>query len=245
MNDCQYVLSNVHGYLHSFNQLLGDWDSENETLVVTGNIINYGHNSFLVCKRLIELKQMYPDKVVFLKGKHEIFFETFYRNPSFYYEKFLEEGGLSTLLSFEGEGVSYEEMNDRYYMLNAVLPDIDFMELFGYLISASDSFETESSVYFSYNKNLLDLSESGFSFDKKKMFLTTDEDPRFKVHYLNHYLPEYLSRNNSFSYGDLSLFKNNYVLLGKEPAGLTEASSYGHHISNGIVIETTQVFAQD
>lgn len=245
MNDCQYVISNIHGYLHSFNELLGDWDQENETLVVAGNIINYGHNSFLVCKKLIELKQTYPDRVVFLRGKHEVFFEDFYRNPSFYYDKFLESGGLSTLLSFEEHGLTYEELNDRYYMLNAILPDTDFIELFGYLISAKDIYETENSIYFSHNTNLLDLSESLFFSQKKKLFLTEDEDARFKTHYLNHYLPEQIARSNNFQGGDLNLFKDNYVLLGKEPAGWAEAFSFGHHIVNGDIVETTQVVAQN
>ena len=54
----QYVLSNIHGYLQTFNQLIEDWNEEEETLIISGNIIDYGHNSFLVCKKLLELKDL-------------------------------------------------------------------------------------------------------------------------------------------------------------------------------------------
>lgn len=243
--DSQFVISNIHGYLRSLDSLLGEWEPEEETLIIAGNVIDYGHNSFLVCRRLLELERAYPGRVIFLKGKHESFFEQFEKNPAILYPRYLEEGGLATIRSFSESGVTYEEMNDRYYMMDTVIPEIDFSYLHAYLMRTLERYETPSSVFLSHEGTLLDGIIPFGGMDSRKIFMASDEDPRFKLHYLNHYLPERLVREGKLQMGDLHLFMNRYVLLGKDPVGWQDAYLWGHHIQNGIVTELSQVPAEE
>lgn len=66
-----FVFSDVHGCLVEMDELLTHWDKERETLIFLGDMIDRGKDSFGVVKRLMELKQKYPNKVIVLKGNHD------------------------------------------------------------------------------------------------------------------------------------------------------------------------------
>mgnify|MGYP001232320723 CR=1 FL=1 len=241
----QYVLSNIHGYLQTFNQLIEDWHEEEETLIISGNVIDYGHNSFLVCKRLLELKEAFPETVIFLKGKHEILLNEFRKNPYDCYDNFIENGGLPTLLSFYQGGLTYEEMYNKYFLIEAILPEIDFSDLDRYLEQSQPNYETPHSIFPSELESLTSLSDYYGDDDFRTIFIKSDEDARFKLHHLNNQLEEKITIQFNSIREDTVFYQSRYALLGKEPSNWSEAYSWGHHIEYGIVTEIVQVPAEN
>lgn len=66
-----FVFSDVHGCLDEMNELLKYWNKENEQLIFLGDMIDRGSDSFGVIKKLMELKQIYKEQVIILRGNHE------------------------------------------------------------------------------------------------------------------------------------------------------------------------------
>lgn len=98
-----YVISDIHGCLEEFIEALTHWNREDETLIVMGDLIDRGPDSFEVVQMLYYLKAMYPEQVVVLKGNHDESFtnwllDTPEEELGFYYMKSHEE----TVRSFYG-----------------------------------------------------------------------------------------------------------------------------------------------
>lgn len=64
------IVSDIHGHFKQFEELLTYWNQE-DTLVILGDLIDRGPDSLKVIEKVIELKQIYEDKVIFVKGNHE------------------------------------------------------------------------------------------------------------------------------------------------------------------------------
>lgn len=96
-----YVLSDPHGCYDEFLAALSHWDSENEILVVLGDLIDRGPDSLKIVQTLYDLKSVHPDRVIIIKGNHdEMFVEWLLDIPEedlgFYYMN----GHDETILSF-------------------------------------------------------------------------------------------------------------------------------------------------
>lgn len=251
--DKQFVLNHLHGYLGSFEDLMANWSPEEETLVVMGNILDYGQNAYLVYNRLFELAQEFPDKVVFLKGRHEVFFEKFIKNPTLYAEEFLENGGLSTLASFSTVGIPYEDLQDDYLLIENYLKDIDFSSVEIYINQCQSFYETESAVFISQENRALQsvLKNEWFDFAEKSLFLSTGEDERFKTSYVSFYFSETLERMNHEE-GFLKGKINTSNVLPAAETALVPDNPFGHlpiitayKIENGVIQETIESIANN
>lgn len=191
----EFVISHIHGQLRSLERLLGGWDHQNETLIVLGDVNDYGPNSFLVYKRLLQIKELFGDKVVFLKGNHEILFEKFYANPSIYAEEYFDNGGIATLASFYNDGLSFEQMNSREYLVNEVFPKTDFTELLLYLSKCSSYYETDKSIFLSKETRTLKnkMMENWEKTTSKNIFFSLKTDDEFKIDYFSKLAKESLA----------------------------------------------------
>jgi serine/threonine protein phosphatase 1 len=98
-----FVMSDIHGCHAEMMAALSHWDKEKEVLVVLGDLIDRGPDSFKVIMTLDELKRRYPDRVVVLKGNHDESFtswllDTPEEDLAFYYMTTHDE----TIRSFYG-----------------------------------------------------------------------------------------------------------------------------------------------
>ena len=94
-----FVVSDIHGHLKQFEEMLTHWNRE-DTLVVLGDLIDRGTQSLQVIEKVIELNQTYGDNVVFLKGNHEDMLLNFLNNPTEKQAQYYVNGGLETMQNF-------------------------------------------------------------------------------------------------------------------------------------------------
>lgn len=66
-----FVLSDVHGCYTEMEQALTHWNKNTETLVVMGDLVDRGPDSFKVIQALQNLQEQYGDQVVVLAGNHD------------------------------------------------------------------------------------------------------------------------------------------------------------------------------
>ncbi len=242
----EFVLNHVHGFNRSFQKILAEWNPKEETLVVMGNVLDYGHNSFLIFTKLFQLDFYYPGKVKFLKGKHELAFEAFYANPRIKYEEYFSMGGLATLTSFYEKGLMYDELKDTDYLLDAVLPYVDFSLLEYYLQHAVSYYETEKAIYVSEEKNVMDaVLEKQWTVDEQKCFyFTSQSDNAFRIPYLNLYLGEEIARTAN---GEkiAPIIQNNCIFFGEPSLEISTPCITAYRIADGVIVEEISIPAEE
>lgn len=242
----EFVLNHIHGFYRSFERILSEWNPEEETLVVMGNVNDYGHNSFLVYTKLFQLDFYYPGKVKFLKGKHELAFEAFYANPHIKYEEYFSMGGLSTLTSFYEKGIAYEELQDTDYLLDTLLPYIDFSLLEYYLQHSIPFYETEHAIYLSEEKTIVDtiIKKEWKDKENKNFFLTSQSDNAFRIPYLNLYLGEEILRTtNGKDIGDI--IQKNCSFFGEPVLSENVPCLTAYRIIDGTLVEEINIPAEE
>jgi len=74
-----FVVGDIHGENQKFEQLLTSWKCDKQQLVLTGDLIDRGPNSYAVLKRALELKEKYG--AVTVGGNHEWMFLNWLDNP--------------------------------------------------------------------------------------------------------------------------------------------------------------------
>lgn len=68
-----FAMSDIHGYLDAFLDALArvDLEDKNNMLILCGDYIHGGPDSYGVVEKIIELKKKYKNRVVVLTGNHE------------------------------------------------------------------------------------------------------------------------------------------------------------------------------
>lgn len=94
-----FVISDIHGMYTEFEQLLQEWP-ENSQLVILGDLMDRGPDSLKVVQKVMALQSQYGERVIFLKGNHEILFLNFLEGNEEREGVFLRNGGLETLCTF-------------------------------------------------------------------------------------------------------------------------------------------------
>ena len=71
-----YAISDIHGYLDEFIDALNkiDLSDKHSRLILLGDYIDNGPQSFEVLSKIIEIKKTFPEQIVTLLGNHEEFF---------------------------------------------------------------------------------------------------------------------------------------------------------------------------
>ena len=71
-----YAISHIHGYLNEFIDALNkiDLSDKESRLILLGDYIDNGSQSFQVISKIIELEKIYPKQIITLFGNHEEWF---------------------------------------------------------------------------------------------------------------------------------------------------------------------------
>ncbi|WP_227474023.1 metallophosphoesterase, partial [Streptococcus pneumoniae] len=70
------AISDIHGHLDEFLSALSkvDLSDKNNRLILIGDYIDNGHQSFQVISKIIELEELHPNQIITLLGNHEEWF---------------------------------------------------------------------------------------------------------------------------------------------------------------------------
>lgn len=71
-----FAISDIHGHLDEFISALSkvDLSDKNNRLILIGDYIDNGLQSFQVISKIIELEEVYPNQIITLLGNHEEWF---------------------------------------------------------------------------------------------------------------------------------------------------------------------------
>lgn len=94
-----FIISDIHGQYKAFEQLLTFWDQK-DVLVLLGDLIDRGPQSYEVVQKVMDLKRHYGEQVVFCKGNHEEMLLDFIENPGQKHAFYYKYGGRETMASF-------------------------------------------------------------------------------------------------------------------------------------------------
>lgn len=146
-----YVMSDIHGCYNQMESALNEWDSEKETLVVIGDLIDRGPDSLKVVNKLMDLKKEHGDKVVVLKGNHEdMLLAWLLESPRELLDYYYSETHTEMLISFLGKEM-YSKLSRKQRATRVIRenkPELNFMrELPLYL-------ETENVIFVHAGINL-------------------------------------------------------------------------------------------
>lgn len=159
-----FVFSDVHGCLGEMNELLKHWDRDKETLIFLGDMIDRGSNSFGVVKKLMELKQNYPDKVVVLKGNHDDqFIQWLYLGPE-ERKKYYYHGLHETLKSFYWDEPKKFKKDTRQQ--RAVYVKKKYPEVIKFISELPLYYETETCIFVHAG---IDMTNSDWRNDKESL----------------------------------------------------------------------------
>lgn len=94
-----FVISDIHGMYKKFEQALMFWDTSNK-LVLLGDLIDRGPQSFEVVQKAISLQKQYGQQFLFIKGNHEQLLLDFIEQPEEKLDYYFVRGGRETMQSF-------------------------------------------------------------------------------------------------------------------------------------------------
>ncbi len=102
---CIYVIPEVHGNYNSLNIILDrilplrKFKNQKDIIIMMGDYIDKGNDSYKVIDRLIEIKECYGERAIFLKGNHEqMLLDSSLSEDNFNIWK--SNGGLNTIKSY-------------------------------------------------------------------------------------------------------------------------------------------------
>lgn len=154
-----FVISDIHGMYKQFEEILKHWDGESQ-LVILGDMIDRGEQSYEVVQRIMTLQQQHPDKVVVMKGNHEdllmYYVDGVMKDPT----PFLVNGGLEMLRSF------IADLDEEATEKNAEILKTEF--------AAEIEFLRNARHYYQYG-NLL-LTHAGFDSSLENWQDTSSQD---------------------------------------------------------------------
>ncbi len=116
-------LNDVDAYVKANAQHIGDFPR----LVFVGDYVDRGEQSAQVLQWVFELQQVLPDQVICLMGNHERMMLDFIDDPAGRGVRWLRNGGLQTLASYNIGGLrersDVEELTEASHALEAAMPD--------------------------------------------------------------------------------------------------------------------------
>lgn len=103
-----FAVGDVHGEITLLDELLENWDKEQERLLFVGDLIDRGENPAAVLRRVKALADQ--TGAIVLKGNHEQMLLDFLENPSGKMHYYLSQGGMETIQSLIAD--SLDKKND-------------------------------------------------------------------------------------------------------------------------------------
>ena len=114
-----YAMSDIHGHYDEFIESLPkvDLTDTDNRLLLLGDYIDGGSQSFQVILKIIELEKKFPDQVITLLGNHEEYFS----------EWLFEEDGASKYTSYDTI-ISFIGQNKRKNIVDTVISDFSLSD---------------------------------------------------------------------------------------------------------------------
>ena len=114
-----YAMSDIHGHYDEFIESLSkvDLSDTDNRLILLGDYIDGGTQSFQVIAKIIELEKKFPDQVITLLGNHEEYFS----------EWLFEEDGASKYTSYDTI-ISFIGQNKRKNIVDTVISDFSLSD---------------------------------------------------------------------------------------------------------------------
>lgn len=127
-----YVVGDVHGCLSELDAAIARIEEhaaanglEDARLVLLGDYVDRGPQSAQVLTRIFELSQAMPEKVVCLFGNHERMMLEFVDDPAGRGTRWLRNGGVETLKSYDIHGVDetsdLEDLTEASFALETAM----------------------------------------------------------------------------------------------------------------------------
>lgn len=169
---CIYVIPEVHGNVQSleviFNRILPlrKFKNQEDILVMLGDYIDGDEGAADIIDMLINIKEEYKDRVIFLKGNHEEFLLKAIFGSEFDFNTWMNSGGLSTITSYvkkyHNNLLPSAISKTR---LTQIIPKnhIDFLQSLENFKLLDNYFFLHGS--FDHNKSIADNSVNNFLFD--------------------------------------------------------------------------------
>lgn len=77
------IIGDVHGCFYTLRSMVREhWRPEKDTLVLIGDLLNKGPHSVRTFKYWLKLRNLYPQKVILIRGNHEQWYLDNYRQSS-------------------------------------------------------------------------------------------------------------------------------------------------------------------
>lgn len=127
-----FVIGDVHGSFTEFQGLLDaiEPDLRRDRLIMLGDYIDRGPDSYLVVNKLIELEQTFgKDHVVLLRGNHEQMAINYCENGSRFI--FLSNGGEATVYDFDNNCDELQNYVEFFKSLRTCFEDEHFIYVHG------------------------------------------------------------------------------------------------------------------
>ncbi|AZA79736.1 serine/threonine protein phosphatase [Chryseobacterium sp. G0186] len=106
-----FIIGDVHGCFYTLEEILKQWNTENEHLIFVGDLIDRGNYSAKVVKKCMQLQQAYPNCSI-IKGNHEYEFIEHYDNgPNL---NWIQQGGDQTLEDFNTNHLDHQEIQNWF-----------------------------------------------------------------------------------------------------------------------------------
>lgn len=94
-----FIIGDVHGCWHTYQELLNYWEPERELLIQLGDLVDRGNFSPQCLELSKDLEREFPDRTVFLRGNHEQMMLRFLKGEDTT-DHWLKNGGKTTLNEF-------------------------------------------------------------------------------------------------------------------------------------------------
>lgn len=95
-----FIIGDVHGCLHTFEELLTSWDPATDHLIQVGDLVDRGAHIPATVERARQINEQYPDTTTFLMGNHEDALLQHF-GPAGPYPSWLNWGGRSTVSQYK------------------------------------------------------------------------------------------------------------------------------------------------
>lgn len=151
-----FTIGDIHGCLKEFENLLTNWNPDQEQLVLLGDLVDRGENPYQVVRKAMELEKEYG--AVILLGNHEQMLLDWLEEPTLKKEYYFRQGGIETINSFFGFDITSKKEAPAI----ASLMKSDFSQELDFIKSRPLYFEWEDYVFVhaGVNLNLPDWKET-------------------------------------------------------------------------------------
>lgn len=213
-----YVIPEIRGNINSLEVILNRvlplriFENQEDIIVFLGDYIDGDTNSDSVIDCLINIKEQYKDRAIFIRGDHEeMCLSAFHSDHLF--NNWIDNDGISTITSYikRANLTNTNPYTIKRNRLQDIIPKthLDFMNNLDYFRTIDDYCFLHSG--FNIEKPIIENSKSGFIYDLSsskyvKDCITNKVEPIFQDKYI------YIANGNYMS--DKPFISSKYFMLG-------------------------------